>query len=79
MPRANRDLASWHFRQHHRYGCRSHTHGGPYVLVRDARGSTAGQIARPAGWYTGAGTRTREQIDAEWRARRGTSPPPAVL
>ena len=68
IPRSNADLAAWHFRQHHRYRP-DHHHFGPFVLVRDSRGSTTGQIARPLGWYTGQECRTREQIAAEWRER----------
>jgi hypothetical protein len=67
IPRSNRDLAGWHARQHHRY-YQGHIHGGPFTLIRNARGSTIGQIPRPLGWYTGQDAKTREQVRAEWLA-----------
>jgi hypothetical protein len=69
MPRSNADLAAWHFRQHHRYGTRKHRHGGPWMMVRDAQGSTTGQTPRPLGWYTGQDVVTAEQDRAAWAAR----------
>jgi hypothetical protein len=74
MPRSNRDLAAWHYRQHHRYGARGHRHGGPWVMVRDVRGRTVGQIARPLGWYTGQDVVTAEEDRAAWAARHPRSP-----
>ena len=69
LPRSNADLAGWHWNQHHRYGIRSHSHRGPFVMVRDRYGRTVGQIARPRGWYTGEQVITREQQRAEWLAK----------
>jgi hypothetical protein len=68
VPRANRDLAPWHWGQHHRYHL-GHVHEGLFVLVRDDRGSTTGQIPRPLGWYTGQSAKDREQAAAEWLRR----------
>jgi hypothetical protein len=69
LPRSNADLAGWHWDQHHRYGSHSHTHRGPFTLVRNRRGSTVGQIARPLGWFTGREVWTKEQQQADWKAR----------
>lgn len=66
MPRDNISLAGWHWSQHHRLH-QNHHHFGPFVLVRNARRSTVGQIARPLGWYTGQEVKTRKQLDAEWQ------------
>lgn len=68
VPRSNRDLAPWHWGQHHRYH-QGHHHGGPVTLVRDARGRTVGQIPRPLGWYTGQEPKTREQVRDEFLDR----------
>src|SRR5207342_2078075 len=59
VPRSNRDLAPWHYGQHHRYSP-NHIHGGPFVLIKDSYGSTTGQIPRPLGWYTGQDAKTRD-------------------
>lgn len=72
MPRDNISLAGWHWSQHHRQH-QDHHHFGPFVLIRNARGSTVGQIARPLGWYTGQDVVTREQLAAEWRERHPRS------
>jgi hypothetical protein len=70
MPRSNRDLAGWHFREHWRYGSsRKHRHRGPWMMVRDAQGRTTGQTPRPLGWYTGQDVVTAEQDRAAWAAR----------
>jgi hypothetical protein len=68
IPRSNTDLAAWHFREHGRYQP-GHRHFGPFVLVRNSRGSTTGQTPRPMGWFTGQDVKTREQLAAEWHER----------
>lgn len=69
FPRSNADLAGWHWTQHHRYRPRSHTHRGPWAMVRDRWGRTTGQIARPLGWFTGQDVFTAEQQREEFRQR----------
>lgn len=74
-PRANLDLASWHARQHHQYGSRSHVHREPYVLLRDSRERRpAISQPRPLGWYTGQNDIPRDQLSAELRARLAGEP-----
>ena len=72
VPRSNRDLAVWHWAQHHRFH-QDHHHFGPFVLIKDSRGHTTGQITRPLGWWTGQDAKTRAELDAEWRARHPVS------
>ena len=75
LARSNRTLASQHFNLHHRYQ-QAHRHFGPFVLLRDENGRVpVAQIARPLGWFTGQGMKTREQLAAEWRERHPRSAP----
>lgn len=67
-PRKLRERAPWHWDQHHRLH-QNHHHFGPFVLIKDSSGHTTGQIPRTLGWYTGQEVKTREQLDAEWKAR----------
>lgn len=69
-PRKLTERSSWHWGQHHRVG-HAHLHFGPIVLVRDTRGSTLGQIARPIGWFTGQEVKTKDQLNEEFRAAHG--------
>jgi hypothetical protein len=70
IPRANRDLASWHAGQHHRFRPDSHIHRGPLVLIKDRDGRRpVGVSPAPLGWFTGQETVSREQVNAEARER----------
>lgn len=77
VPRSNHDLTAWHANQHHRYQPR-HIHRGRYVVIldRDGRRPVAGQ-PRPAGWFTGQESVSREQLDAESRQRTRPEVPDA--
>jgi len=70
-PRSNADLSAWHAGQHHRYSSSTgHIHGGPWVLItQPGRASTAGQIARPLGWYTGQLAVTSAQLREQFLNR----------
>jgi hypothetical protein len=69
-PRANKDLASWHWHRHFRYpGGIQHLHRGTATLIRSDGYVPAGQFAGPLGWFTGQDAITREQLRDELRAR----------
>ena len=73
MPRSNVDLSAWHSMRHHRYASGTgHTHRGPFVLVQrpsDHGRRPVGQLVWPLGHYTGQEPVTREQLNADFRAR----------
>lgn len=70
IPRANRDLASWHATQHHRFRPDSHIHRGPLVLIKDGHGRRpVGVTPAPLGWFTGQEAVSRAQVNAEARQR----------
>jgi hypothetical protein len=61
IPRSNRDLAAWHGSKHHRLHL-GHIHKGLFVLIRNAHGSTVGQIPRQIGNFQGTAPVTREEL-----------------